>query len=65
MYVNEAKTEGVIFNYPPTGDTWLNLPPPGQLQGLDGDKLYRLTEINLYEGTNTSINGQKHIAVSS
>jgi alpha-galactosidase len=32
---------------------------PVKLQGLDSDKLYRLTEINLYEGANTPINGQK------
>ncbi|HHU97625.1 MAG: alpha-galactosidase [Bacteroidota bacterium] len=60
MYVNEAKTEGVIFNYL---TNWRYLAEPSlrpvKLQGLDGDKLYRLTEINLYEGTNTSINGQK------
>lgn len=60
IYVNEAKTEGVMFNYL---TNWRYLAEPSlrpvKLQGLDSDKLYRLTEINLYEGANTPINGQK------
>ncbi len=60
IYVNEAKTEGVMFNYL---TNWRYLAEPSlrpvKLQGLDSDKLYRLTEINLYEGANTPITGQK------
>lgn len=60
MYVNEQKTEGVMFNYltnwRDVADTSLR---PIKLQGLDKDKTYKLTEINLYEGTNTPVDHQK------
>ena len=57
MYVNEEKTEGVMFNYL---TNWRYLAEtsmrPIKLQGLDKDKTYRLTEINLYDGQKSSIN---------
>lgn len=60
MYMNEEKTEGVMFNYL---TNWRYLAEtslrPIKLQGLDKDKTYRLTEVNLYEGTNTPVDNQK------
>lgn len=59
MYVNSQKTEGVMFNYL---TNWRYLAEtslrPVKLQGLDKDKTYRLTEINLYDGTNTPVDHQ-------
>jgi|AGTN01.1.fsa_nt_gi Alpha-galactosidase len=60
MYVNGQKTEGVMFNYL---TNWRYLAEPSlrpvKLQGLDKDKTYRLTEINLYDGVSTPIDQQK------
>lgn len=60
MYINNDKTEGVIFNYL---TNWRYLAEPSlrpvKLQGLEKDKKYRLTEINLYEGARTPIDNRK------
>jgi alpha-galactosidase len=60
MYVSEEKTEGVMFNYL---TNWRYLADaslrPIKLEGLDKDKRYRLTEINLYDGTKTPVDPQK------
>ena len=60
MYVNEQKTEGVMFNYLTNwrflSETSLR---PILLQGLDKNKTYKLTEINLYDGAYTSVDSQK------
>ena len=60
LYISDDKTEGVIFNYL---TNWRYLAEPSlrpvKLQGLDKNKRYRLTEINLYEGTGTPIDSQK------
>ena len=60
MYINKDKTEGVIFNYL-TNRRYLAEPSlrPVKLQGLDKEKRYRLTEINLYEGNPTPIDHRK------
>ncbi|WP_418894139.1 alpha-galactosidase [Limibacterium fermenti] len=60
MYVNGQKTEGVMFNYL-TNRRFLAEPSlrPVRLQGLDKDKTYRLTEINLYSGVTSLIDSQK------
>lgn len=61
MYVNEQKTEGVMFNYLTNwrflSETSLR---PILLQGLDKNKTYKLTEINLYDGAYTSVVSQKN-----
>jgi alpha-galactosidase len=61
MYVNEQKTEGVMFNYLTNwrflSETSLR---PILLQGLDKNKTYKLTEINLYDGAYTSVDSQKN-----
>ena len=60
MYLSSDKSEGVIFNYL---TNWRYLAEPSlrpvKLQGLDKTKRYRLTEINLYEGTRTPIDNRK------
>ena len=60
MYVNEQKTESVMFNYL---TNWRYLAEtslrPILLQGLDKGKIYRLTEINLYDGASTPVDHQK------
>lgn len=60
MYINDDKTEGVMFNYL---TNWRYLADPSlrpvMLQGLEKDKTYRLTEINLYDGTRSPIDNQK------
>ena len=60
MYINRDKSEGVIFNYL-TNRRYLAEPSlrPVKLQGLDKEKRYRLTEINLYEGNPTPIDHRK------
>ena len=56
MYLNDDKTEGVMFNYL---TNWRFLAEPSllpiKLQGLNKDKTYRLTEINLYDDSQTPI----------
>ena len=60
MYINDDKTEGVMFNYL---TNWRYLAEPSlrpvMLQGLEKDKTYRLTEINLYDGARSPIDNQK------
>ncbi len=60
MYVNEGKSEAVMFNYL---TNWRYLSEaslrPVKLQGLDKNSTYRLTEINLYDGTRSPIDSQK------
>lgn len=60
FYVNEDKTEGVMFNYL---TNWRYLSEtnlrPIKLQGLDKDKTYRLIEINLYDDQDSSINSER------
>ncbi|MDR0422418.1 MAG: alpha-galactosidase [Proteiniphilum sp.] len=60
LYVNEEKTEGIMFNYL---TNWRYLSDaslrPVRLQGLDEAKMYRLTEINLYDGTRTPVDSKK------
>ena len=50
MFVNDAKTEAVVFNYLTNwryvAETTIR---PIKLQGLDPSKKYKITEINLYE----------------
>ncbi len=60
MYVNEQKTEAVMFSYL---TNWRYLAEtstrPVKLKGLDKDKRYRVTEINLYEGERSPVDHQK------
>ncbi len=60
MYINNDKTEGVIFNYL---TNWRYLAEPSlrpvKLQGLDAKRSYRLTELNLYDGQISSVDSTK------
>lgn len=56
MYVNEKQTRAVIFSYL-TNNRYLPNPSaiPVKLKGLDPKKKYKLSEINLYPGTHSSL----------
>lgn len=59
MYVNDAKSKAVLFNYhinPRRKDVFSRV----RLQGLDAQKQYRIKEINLFPGTqsNNADNGK-------
>ncbi|MDD3789039.1 MAG: GH36 C-terminal domain-containing protein, partial [Petrimonas sp.] len=60
MYVNPAKTQAVMFSYLTNwryvGDPALR---PVKLQGLDANKNYRLTELNLYGDQRTPVDRSK------
>ncbi len=57
MFVNEAKTKAVVFNYVVTNRFDLTYSPtPIRLNGLDASKKYRVQEINLFPGTTTTLN---------
>ena len=60
MYVNPAKTQAVMFSYLTNwryvGDPALR---PVKLQGLDANKNYRLTELNLYGDQRTPVDSSK------
>lgn len=60
LYLNEAKTNGVIFNYLVNNRYDEGSKFPILLKGLDPAKQYTLKEINLMPGSNSSINGSKH-----
>jgi len=60
MYVNTGKSKAIVFNY--LVKNRLMLFPterPVKLDGLDANKKYRITEINLYPGTKSRINADK------
>jgi len=59
LYLNEAKTSGIIFNYLVNNRYGAGSRSPIRMQGLDASKKYRITEINLYPGTNSSIDAGK------
>ena len=57
MFVNDAKTKAVMFNYVVTNRFDATYTPtPIRLTGLDATKNYRIKEINLYPGTSSSLN---------
>lgn len=55
MYLDESKSMGVIFNYLVNYRYDEKSKTPIRLKGLDADKKYRITEINLYPGSKTTI----------
>lgn len=60
MYVSADKNSGVMFNY--LSDwryIFTGTQSPIRLQGLDANKKYRLTEINLYGNQKSSIDSSK------
>jgi len=59
LYLNNEKTSGVIFNYLVNNRYAENSKFPIKMQGLDPNKNYKLTEINLYPGTKSTIDGSR------
>ncbi|MDB5121822.1 MAG: alpha-galactosidase [Sphingobacteriales bacterium] len=58
-YINEAKSAGIIFNYLVNYRYGAKSTQPIRLKGLDPNKKYTIKEINLYPGTNSSLDGAK------
>ena len=59
-YVNGSKTSGVIFSYLVNNRYGENSKLPIRLKGLDARKKYRLKESNLYPGSKSSIDANRH-----
>ncbi len=55
-YVNDQKTEAVVFNYLVNNRYGIGTTDPVRLKGLDAQRQYRVEEINLYPGTKSSLN---------
>ncbi|PWG80553.1 alpha-galactosidase [Pararcticibacter amylolyticus] len=59
MYVNAERRRGVVFNYLVSNRYGAGSKLPVKLKGLDPLRKYRISEINLYPGTYSSLeNGQ-------
>ncbi|EDM38577.1 alpha-galactosidase (melibiase) [Pedobacter sp. BAL39] len=59
LYMNAEKSSGVIFNYLVNNRYGTGSKLPIRMNGLDAGKKYRITEINLYPGTSSTIDGNK------
>ena len=59
LYVNEAKSSGVIFNYLVNSRYDESSKMPIKLKGLQAGKKYTLKELNIYPGTNSTIDASK------
>lgn len=59
MYLNEAKTKGVLFNYLVNNRYDAASHLPIKLKGLDAGKQYKVKEINLYPGTKSTIDDSR------
>ncbi|MEN0052560.1 MAG: alpha-galactosidase [Mucilaginibacter sp.] len=55
MYVSEAKSTGVVFNYLVNNRYGTGTHVPVRLKGLDPNKKYQVKEINLYPGAKSSL----------
>lgn len=55
MYVNEAQSQAVVFNYLVNNRYGAGTKVPVRLKGLDPQKKYSVKEINLYGGSNSSL----------
>jgi alpha-galactosidase len=55
MYVNEAKSTGVVFNYLVNNRYGTGTHVPVRLKGLDPQKKYQVKEINVYPGAKSSL----------
>lgn len=58
MYMNNSKSSGVIFNYLVNNRYDIKSNFPIVLKGLDAKKNYKISEINLYPGTNSYLNNE-------
>lgn len=59
LYLNEAKTSGVVFNYLVNNRYDESSKSPIKLKGLDPAKKYALKELNVYPGTTSTIDATK------
>lgn len=59
MYMNEEKTSGVIFNYLINDRYGEGSKLPIRLKGLEVSKKYRVKEINLYPGIQSTLDSNK------
>lgn len=59
LYMNEGKSSGVIFNYLVNNRYGEGSKFPVLLKGLDPLKKYTIREVNLYPGTNSTIDASK------
>lgn len=59
LYIDESKSNGVIFNYLIGNRYGDNSKLPIRLKGLDANKKYSIKEVNLYPGTSSSIDSEK------
>ncbi|HWK07405.1 MAG TPA: alpha-galactosidase [Puia sp.] len=59
LYLDSVKTSGVIFNYLVNNRYGAGSKLPIRLKGLDPAKKYRLSEIDLYPGTHSTIDAGK------
>ena len=59
LYLNEAKSSGVIFNYLVNNRYGEGSKLPIKLKGLNADKKYTIKEINLYPGVRSPIDSIK------
>lgn len=57
-FINAAKTSGVIFNYLVNSRYDEKSVMPIKLKGLDPVKKYKIEEVNLYPGTESTIDGK-------
>lgn len=55
MYVNDLKSSAIMFNYIVNNRYDIKSRQPIVLNGLDAQKKYKITEINLYPGKNSYI----------
>lgn len=58
-YVNDAKDQAVVFNYYMATRNATKQAIPITLKGLDGNKKYKIEEINLYPGSKSPIDSAK------
>ena len=59
LYLNEAKSSGIVFNYLVNNRYGAGSRSPIRMQGLDASRKYRIKEINLYPGASSSIDAGK------
>ncbi|HTN20245.1 MAG TPA: alpha-galactosidase [Pelobium sp.] len=59
LYLKEDKSSGVIFNYLVNNRYGTGSHNPIKLEGLDAGKSYKIKEVNLYPGNNSSIDANK------
>lgn len=59
LYLNEAKSSGVIFNYLVNNRYGEGSKLPIKLKGLNPDKKYSIKEINLYPGARSPVDSGK------